>query len=69
LGDDYRILVTPDHPTYISTKTHTHGNVPFTICGGGITPDDSSSYNEESAAGSGLEKLPGDKLMEYFIGK
>ena len=69
LGEDYRILVTPDHPTYISTKTHTHGNVPFAICGGGIAPDGSDSYNEESAASSGLEKLPGDTLMKYFVGK
>jgi 2,3-bisphosphoglycerate-independent phosphoglycerate mutase len=69
LGEDYRILVTPDHPTYISTKTHTHGNVPFTICGGGITPDDSDSYNEDACSKTGLEKLPGDTLMKYFIGK
>ena len=68
LGEDYRILVTPDHPTYISTKTHTHGNVPFTICGSGITPDDANSYNEDACAKSGLEKLPGDTLMKYFIG-
>ena len=69
LGIDYRILVTPDHPTYISTKTHTHGNVPFTICGKDITPDSCSTYDEEAAAKSGLEKLPGDTLMKYFIGK
>ncbi len=36
---EWRILVSPDHPTYLSTKTHTHGNVPFTICGQGIEPD------------------------------
>jgi 2,3-bisphosphoglycerate-independent phosphoglycerate mutase len=68
-GEDFRILVTPDHPTYISTKTHTHGNVPFTICGSGITPDDQTVYCEKSCAQSGLEKLPGDTLMKYFISK
>ena len=68
-GEDYRILVTPDHPTYISTKTHTHGNVPFTICGSGISPDGESTYCEKSCANSGLAKLPGNTLMEYFIGK
>ena len=26
---DYRILVTPDHPTPLRTKTHSHGSVPF----------------------------------------
>ena len=26
---DYRILIRPDHPTPLRTKTHTHGDVPF----------------------------------------
>ena len=69
MGTDYRILVTPDHPTYISTKTHTHGNVPFTICGAGVDADSHDSYNEVACEASGLKKLPGDTLMEYFIGK
>ena len=69
MGTDYRILVTPDHPTYISTKTHTHGNVPFTICGAGVDADSHDTYNEVSCDASGLKKLPGDTLMEYFIGK
>ncbi len=30
---DYRILVTPDHPTPLRTKTHSHGAVPFVIAG------------------------------------
>ena len=68
-GTDYRILVTPDHPTYISTKTHTHGNVPFTICGADIEADGAESYNEASAAQTGFEKLPGNTLMDYFIKK
>ena len=36
---DYRILVSPDHPTPIRTKTHSHGFVPFAICGSGVTAD------------------------------
>ncbi len=66
---DYRILVSPDHPTYISTKTHTHGDVPFTIAGTGIEPDSSKTYDEETAATSGLAKLPGWHVMEYFLAK
>ena len=33
---EWRLLVTPDHPTFIRTKTHTHGDVPFAMCGTGI---------------------------------
>ena len=66
---DFRILVSPDHPTYISTKTHTHGDVPFTICGTGIESDSSTAYDEETASASNLAKLPGWHVMEYFLGK
>ena len=66
-GEEYRILVTPDHPTYLSTKTHTHGNVPFTICGAGITPDQNNEYHEVTAEASDLAKLNGWELMPYFL--
>jgi len=66
-GEEYRILITPDHPTYLSTKTHTHGNVPFTICGSGVTPDQHSEYHEVTAAASGLAKPNGWELMPYFL--
>lgn len=68
-GEEFRILVTPDHPTYISTKTHTHGDVPFAICGAGIETDSSSDYNETSAAASGLSMPNGWELMPFFIGR
>ncbi len=66
-GEEFRILVTPDHPTYLSTKTHTHGNVPFTICGTGISPDQNSEYHEVAAEASDLAKLNGWELMPYFL--
>ena len=34
---DYRILVTPDHPTPLRTKTHSHGAVPLAIAGSGVS--------------------------------
>ena len=66
-GEDYRILVTPDHPTYLSTKTHTHGDVPFTICGSGIKADSNENYNEAVAGASELSKPNGWELMPYFL--
>ena len=47
---DYRIVVLPDHPTPIRTKTHSHGYVPLAVCGSGIPSDASSSYDEPTAA-------------------
>ena len=64
---DYRILITPDHPTPVSTKKHSHGWVPFTIAGKGIPADRSSSYDEIAAAQSGLQIPNGWDLMPRFI--
>ena len=66
-GEEFRILVTPDHPTFLSTKTHTHGNVPFTICGTGIEPDQNEKYNEAVAEASELAKPDGWEVMPYFL--
>lgn len=66
-GEEFRILVTPDHPTYLSTKTHTHGNVPFTICGTGVEPDGNDQYHEVPAEASELAILQGWELMPYFL--
>ena len=67
--EEWRVLVTPDHPTYLSTKTHTHGNVPFTICGSGIEPDEFEQYDEVNSEKSSLAKLNGWELMPYFLGR
>jgi 2,3-bisphosphoglycerate-independent phosphoglycerate mutase len=65
---DYRILVSPDHPTPLRTKTHSHGLVPFAICGAGVTPDSQLSYDESAAEASGLRHEQGWRLMRSFIG-
>jgi 2,3-bisphosphoglycerate-independent phosphoglycerate mutase len=67
-GNGWRILITPDHPTFIRTKTHTHGDVPFAMCGTGIEADASSSYGETVAAGSQYVFDLGYQLMPFFIG-
>jgi 2,3-bisphosphoglycerate-independent phosphoglycerate mutase len=65
---EYRILVSPDHPTPCRTKTHSHGFVPLAICGSGISPDHSNRYNEPQAAASTLSFEEGWRMMGYFLG-
>lgn len=67
--EQWKILVAPDHPTHLSTKTHTHGDVPFAICGTDVKPDDSKTYNESSADKSGTCFEKGHELMSFFVGK
>jgi 2,3-bisphosphoglycerate-independent phosphoglycerate mutase len=64
---EYRILVLPDHPTPIRTKTHSHGAVPFAIAGSGVSPDANNTYDEPSANRSSLAFDPGWKLMRFFL--
>ena len=64
---DYRILVSPDHPTPVRTKTHSHGFVPFAICGTGIQPDAATTYDEPAASQSALAFEEGWKLMGHFL--
>jgi 2,3-bisphosphoglycerate-independent phosphoglycerate mutase len=64
---DYRILISPDHPTPLRTKTHSHGYVPFAMAGQGITRSDATTYDELSAAASGLAFARGHELMNYFL--
>jgi 2,3-bisphosphoglycerate-independent phosphoglycerate mutase len=64
---DYRILVSPDHPTPLRTKTHSHGFVPFALAGTGIEPDDQTTYDEVAAMRAALDFPQGWKLMGYFL--
>jgi 2,3-bisphosphoglycerate-independent phosphoglycerate mutase len=64
---DYRILVSPDHPTFLRTKTHSHGFVPFTFCGSGITADSATTYDEAAADRSNLMFEEGWNLMGHFL--
>jgi 2,3-bisphosphoglycerate-independent phosphoglycerate mutase len=63
---EYRILVSPDHPTPCRTKTHSHGFVPFAIAGRGV-PSSGATYDEPTAAASTRKFDEGWKLMTSFL--
>jgi 2,3-bisphosphoglycerate-independent phosphoglycerate mutase len=64
---DHRILVCPDHPTFIATKTHSRGHVPFVMAGTGIVPSGQKAYDEMEADESGQVIEPGWRLMGEFL--
>jgi len=64
---EYRLLVCPDHPTFLRTKTHSHGYVPFALCGAGIARGGEASYNERTAAQSTLTLDRGCELMPLLF--
>jgi len=68
-SEDYRILITPDHPTPISLRTHTDEPVPFLLSGAGIDKDDFSFYSEKEAQNSSLYFDKGSDLLKHFLTK
>ncbi|MDA1014833.1 MAG: cofactor-independent phosphoglycerate mutase [Planctomycetota bacterium] len=63
----YRLLISPDHPTFLRTKTHSHGYVPVAACGTGISSDEAVAYNDVTAAESWLVFDKGHELMPWFF--
>ena len=64
---DYRLVICPDHPTFLRTKTHSHGDVPFALCGRGVTADESTTYDEVIAAASPIRLDRGCELMPLLF--
>jgi 2,3-bisphosphoglycerate-independent phosphoglycerate mutase len=65
----WRIMISPDHPTFLRTKVHTHGNVPVAMAGAGIVPDEFTTYGDTNASRSKLAFDEGWQVMPWFIGK
>ena len=64
-GEDYRLLVLPDHPTPIKVKTHTANPVPYLLYDSRKTEEKGSCYNEE--AGASLEPVKGHELLNILF--
>lgn len=65
-GDDYRILVMPDHPTPLSTKTHSAAPVPFLVFDSRKEENGVSCFTEESAASTGIFIEHGPDMMDIL---
>ena len=64
---DWRVMISPDHPTFLRTKMHTHGDVPVLMAGTGVAADEFTSYGDTNAAKSKLAFDEGWRAMEWFI--
>jgi 2,3-bisphosphoglycerate-independent phosphoglycerate mutase len=59
--------VCPDHPTFLRTRTHSHGDCPFAFCGTGVAVDTLQEYNEVTANQSDLCFPSGWDLMGHVL--
>jgi 2,3-bisphosphoglycerate-independent phosphoglycerate mutase len=68
-GEDFKIMVLPDHPTPIRLRTHTISPVPFFIYSSHEEKDGVAEFCEESAAARDYYVANGYTLMEQLVGK
>lgn len=66
-GQDYRLLIMPDHPTPIAYRTHTADPVPYMIYDSTKKRSEKWDYNEKDARLSGNDLKDGYMLMEQFL--
>lgn len=65
-GEDFRIMLLPDHPTPVRLRTHTIDPVPFFIYSSNRTQSGVSCFTEESAASKSRYLPDGYRLMELL---
>ena len=66
-GEDYRMLVLPDHPTPISLRTHTSDPVPYMLYDSTKLQEENWTYNEAEAQKSGNDISHGWDMMKYLF--
>lgn len=66
-GEEYRMLILPDHPTPICVKTHTGNPVPYLLYDSRNPEKHDWEYNEEEAQKSGKFLEKGHELLGYLF--
>ena len=68
-GEDYRMLILPDHPTPIRVRTHTGSPVPFLLYDSTHPEKKKAKYSEAEAAATEDFEPDGYKLIDRLIQK
>ena len=68
-GEEFRMLIGPDHPTPISIRTHSKDPVPFMIYDSTKETNGQKEYSEEAAKSTGLVLEHGHDLMGRLLQK
>lgn len=67
-GEDFRLLVMPDHPTPIRCRTHTSDSIPYLLYDSTKPLDNAGMlYNEEMAKSTGKLIEHGYELMDHLL--
>ncbi len=66
-GEDFRLLLLPDHPNLLRLRTHTGDPVPYVLYDSRKQRRRIGRYTEAEAAARGIFEPQGHKLMERFL--
>ena len=68
-GDDYRILIMPDHPTPLDIKTHSSQPVPYMIYDSRVSKNGVDCFTEKNALETGVFVEHGPSIMDKLLEK
>lgn len=68
-GEDFRMLVLPDHPTPLRIRTHSADPVPYVLYDSTHRRKSLARYSEAEASATGLFEPQGCKLLARFLGR
>ena len=67
--EDYKILLLPDHPTPIVTRTHASDPVPYLLYQKSAPKTGVDTINEETAKATGIYMENSPAMMPHFLGQ
>lgn len=68
-GEDFRMLVLPDHPTPICMRTHSSDSVPYLLYDSTDLQRHDWKYNEAEGESSGNYVACGHEIIDYLFGR
>lgn len=66
-GEDYRMLIVPDHATPLAIRTHNIDPVPYILYDSRRQARKIARYNEKEAAATGIFEPNGHRMMEKLL--
>lgn len=66
-GEEFRLVILPDHPTPICKRTHTADNVPYLLYDSRKPQNNNWHYNEKEAGATDNFVAEGHNLIEYLL--
>ena len=66
-GEDYRMLILPDHPTPVRVRTHTGDPVPYMLYDSTNAVKGQDEYSERTAQKTGIFREKGDRLIDHLL--